>query len=35
MIDVNDSTWGTGTIGFFAYKAEDATWDDIVVTPLD
>ena len=35
LIDVNDSTWGTGTIGFFAYKLEEGTWDDIVVTPLD
>jgi uncharacterized repeat protein (TIGR01451 family) len=35
LIDHNDSTWTKGTVGFFCYKIEDATWDEILVTPLD
>jgi uncharacterized repeat protein (TIGR01451 family) len=35
VIDYNDSTWQEGTVGFFAYKAGYATWDDVLVTPLD
>ncbi len=35
VIDHTDSTWGQGTVGFFCYKILDATWDNVLVLPLD
>jgi hypothetical protein len=35
VINHNDSTFSEGTVGFVCYKMEYATWDDVVVTPLD
>jgi hypothetical protein len=34
VIDHNDSTWKKGTVGFFCYKIEEASWDNVLVTPL-
>lgn len=35
VIDHNDTYWEKGTVGFFCYKILDATWDNVLVTPLD
>jgi uncharacterized repeat protein (TIGR01451 family) len=35
VIDHEDSTWAKGTVGFFCYKIIDATWDEVLVKPLD
>jgi uncharacterized repeat protein (TIGR01451 family) len=34
VINVNDDTWPTGTVGFFAYKVMEGAWDNVLVEPL-
>jgi hypothetical protein len=34
VMNVNDDTWPTGTVGFFAYKVREGAWDDVLVEPL-
>jgi uncharacterized repeat protein (TIGR01451 family) len=35
VINHNDSTFLSGTVGFSAYKVAYGTWDNVLVTPLD
>jgi uncharacterized repeat protein (TIGR01451 family) len=34
VIDFDDDTYSSGTVGFFAYQVEQAAWDNVVVTQL-
>jgi uncharacterized repeat protein (TIGR01451 family) len=34
VIDFDDSRYTSGTVGFFAYRVEQAAWDNVVVTQL-
>jgi uncharacterized repeat protein (TIGR01451 family) len=34
VMNVNDDTWPSGTVGFFAYKVREGAWDDVLVEPL-
>jgi hypothetical protein len=34
VIDAYDSTYSSGTVGFYSYKMVDASWDDVLVTPI-
>ena len=35
VMEVQDSAWKKGTVGFFCYNIQDATWDNVLVMPLD
>jgi uncharacterized repeat protein (TIGR01451 family) len=35
VIETNDSTFATGTVGFVGYKMENTGFDNVLVTPLD
>ena len=34
VIEHNDDTYQTGTVGFWAFQVEDGVWDNVLVTPL-
>jgi hypothetical protein len=34
VLEVDDDTYATGTVGFFSWKIQDGLWDNVVVTPL-
>jgi len=35
VMSVQDSAWKKGTVGFFCYNIQDATWDNVLVMPID
>jgi uncharacterized repeat protein (TIGR01451 family) len=34
VLEADDDTYPTGTVGFFAWQIEDGLWDNVLVTPL-
>jgi hypothetical protein len=34
VIEYDDATWPTGTVGMYSYMVSDGAWDDILVMPL-